>query len=66
MYKKNDFAKARAGEMIHYFPDGNSSEYVIKFIQEVTANHVIIQGGARFHKHDGTAIARGNTAYIER
>lgn len=53
------------GTMVVLFDHLDGFKKKIKFVQEVTENVIIIQGGMRFHKHDGTATVRGNDSYIE-
>ena len=59
------FETARPGTMVVLFDHLDGFEKKIKFVQEVTENVVIVQGGMRFHRHDGNATAPGNKSYIE-
>ena len=56
----------KAGGMVKFYPDYSTTEHEFKFVQDVTENVIVIQGGMRFRKHDGSAIAKGNPAHIER
>lgn len=60
------FKKAKKGQIVKYYPNYQTGDHAFKKIQEVTTNQIILEGGMRFRRHDGSAIAPGNTAYIER
>ena len=60
------FKNAKSGDMVLVTYDDDVWRNRLKFVQEVTANHVIIQGGMRFRKHDGSAVIPENKAYIKK